>query len=241
MKLSVIVPAFNEERELPGSLRSIRAATDAWTRRGWETELIVCDNNSTDRTAGIAGEAGAIVVFEPVNQIGRARNAGATRATGDWLVFVDADSHPNPELFEDVARAIESGRFIAVGAIVVFDEADTAVRFAGSMWNAWSRASRWMAGSFIACEAAAFRQVGGFDLELYAAEEINLSRKLKRLAGARGKRVGILTQHPLVTSGRKGRLYTPGEMWGFMLRTVLRGGRTLRNAEDCIPWYDGRR
>jgi glycosyltransferase involved in cell wall biosynthesis len=41
---------------------------------GWSSELIVCDNNSSDRTAGIARAAGATVVFEPVNQISRARN-----------------------------------------------------------------------------------------------------------------------------------------------------------------------
>src|SRR5882672_352802 len=75
MKISVVVPAFNEERLLPGSLLSIRAAMEGFARFGWKSELIVCDNNSTDRTAEIAKSAGAEVVFEPVNQISRARNA----------------------------------------------------------------------------------------------------------------------------------------------------------------------
>src|SRR5438270_12832271 len=85
MKISVVVPAFNEERLLPGSLSSIRAAAEGFARLGWESELIVCDNNSNDRTAQIAKRAGAEVVFEPVNQIGRARNTGAARARGDWI------------------------------------------------------------------------------------------------------------------------------------------------------------
>ena len=76
-------------------------------------ELIVCDNNSTDRTAAIAAAAGAIVVFEPINQISRARNTGAARATGDWLLFVDADSFPTRELFADVVAAISSGACMA--------------------------------------------------------------------------------------------------------------------------------
>ena len=76
-KVSIVVPAFNEERLLPGSLASIQAASVAFGDAGWQTELIVCDNNSTDRTAEIAAAAGARVVFEPINQIGRARNAGA--------------------------------------------------------------------------------------------------------------------------------------------------------------------
>src|SRR5882672_9392793 len=107
MKISVVVPAFNEERLLTASLSSIRAAMEGFARIGWESELIVCDNKSTDRTAEIAKGAGAQVVFEPVNQIGRARNAGAARARGDWIFFVDADSWPTRELFDDAAQTIE--------------------------------------------------------------------------------------------------------------------------------------
>ena len=92
-----MVPAFNEEQLIEASLRSIRAAMAAFDRAGWESELIVCDNNSTDRTADIARAMGATVVFEPINQISRARNAGAAAASGGWLVFVDADSQPSVE------------------------------------------------------------------------------------------------------------------------------------------------
>src|SRR5436190_23251811 len=115
MKISIVVPAFNEEKLLPASLRAINAAREALHARGWETELIVCDNNSTDRTAEVARAEGARVVFEPVNQIARARNCGAAAATGDWLVFIDADSHPSRELLADVADAIASGKYLAGG------------------------------------------------------------------------------------------------------------------------------
>src|SRR5581483_142050 len=118
MRISVIIPAFNEERLLGETLRSVQAAMTAFTRRSWTAELIVCDNNSTDRTAEIARAAGANVVFEPMNQIARARNRGAEGAAGDWLVFVDADSHPTMELFDEVAARIESGRCIAGGCTV---------------------------------------------------------------------------------------------------------------------------
>ena len=96
MKVSVVIPAFNEEKLLPSTLGAVRAAAAAFTARGWEWECVVCDNNSTDRTAEVARAAGAAVVFEPVNQIGRARDAGARAATGAWLVFIDADSWPSP-------------------------------------------------------------------------------------------------------------------------------------------------
>ncbi|MEK6246435.1 MAG: glycosyltransferase family A protein, partial [Pseudomonadota bacterium] len=86
---------------LAATLESIQAAAQVFEGAGgWE--LIVCDNNSTDDTAGIARAAGARVVFEPHNQISRARNRGAAGAAGEWLVFVDADSSPSPGLFRDL-------------------------------------------------------------------------------------------------------------------------------------------
>src|SRR5260221_9751643 len=109
MRISIVVPAFNEEKLLAQSLATIRAASAAFARRGWDIELIVCDNNSTDGTAAIARAAGASVVFEPLNQISRARNAGAAHARGDWLVFVDADSWPTPQLFAEAGPGVESG------------------------------------------------------------------------------------------------------------------------------------
>src|SRR5690606_31223532 len=95
LKLSVVVPAYNEERLLGASLAAIREGLAAFEAAGWEAELVVCDNNSTDRTAEIARAAGARVVFEPINQISRARNTGARAGSGDWLLFVDADSFPS--------------------------------------------------------------------------------------------------------------------------------------------------
>ncbi|MDR3460585.1 MAG: glycosyltransferase [Verrucomicrobiae bacterium] len=124
MRISIVVPAFNEEKLLGETLAQIKLAGGAFAQIGWESELIVCDNNSHDRTAEIARAAGATVVFEPVNQISRARNSGAAAATGDWLVFVDADSHPGAELFADLAKEIQSGTCFAGGATICWDQSD---------------------------------------------------------------------------------------------------------------------
>ena len=58
LNLSVIIPAFNEERLIGETLRQVKTAMTAFSRRGWGTELIVCDNNSTDRTAELSRAAG---------------------------------------------------------------------------------------------------------------------------------------------------------------------------------------
>ena len=96
------------------------------------------------------------------------------------------------------------------------------------LWNGISRAGRLLAGSFIFCEADAFREVGGFSNELFAGEEIDLSRRLKQLARARRKRIVILHRHPLVTSARKIHLYTPWEH----LRFLAEGGAVAQAHPD---------
>jgi len=241
LKISVIIPAFNEERLLPETLKHLETASRAFQDRGWDTERIVCDNNSTDATAKIARGSGAIVVFEPVNRIGGARNRGATAASGEWLIFLDADCKPSRELFEEVAQQIASGDCLVGGCTVILDgDFPWANRFTG-IWNWISKRFTLLAGSFIFCEAAAFRQVGGFSNELFAGEELELSKKLKELAVQRKKRVVILDKHPLVTSPRKVQLYTLRQHLWFMTRAALLPGTTLRNRDACSIWYDGKR
>lgn len=241
MRISIIIPAFNEERLLGESLCHIKEAMEVFVRKNWSAELIVCNNNSTDRTGEIAREAGATVVFEPENQIARARNCGAAAATGDWLIFVDADSHPSAELFDDVAATIESGRCLAGGCTVKLEGDHRKANAVTGLWNRISRTFRWMAGSFIFCEAAAFRSVGGFSAELFAGEEIELSSRLKKLARRTGRQIVILHRHPLVTSARKVHLYTPREHALFFLRAMVGGRRILGSRSACHTWYDGRR
>ena len=241
LKISIIVPAFNEERLLQGTLRQVYQAAAAFSDRGWRTELVVCDNNSTDRTAEIARAAGAKVVFEEFNQIGRARNTGAGAASGDWLLFVDADSHPTRELFAAVGEQISSGCCLAGSSTVRFERH---YRFAGlfvHLWNGFSRIFKLMAGSFIFCDRAAFRELGGFSLEHFVAEELELSRRLKQLARHRSKKIVILYKHPLLTSGRKIDLYTPLEHVRFLLKTAWTRGKNMASREECFTWYDGRR
>jgi len=241
MKISFIVPAFNEEKLIEATLRSITAAAEVFHTRGWPTELIVCDNNSTDHTADVARAAGAKVVFEPLNQIARARNTGASVATGDWLVFVDADSHPSRELLDDTAQVITTGRFVGGGVTVKLDEFFFGMAFFTALWNFTSRVRRWCAGSFIFCEARAFRAIGGFSHEFYASEEIDFSKRLQAFGRTRRQRMIILHRHPLVTSARKMRLYKHRDYLRLLWRLVRTRGAAAKQREACHIWYDGRR
>jgi glycosyltransferase involved in cell wall biosynthesis len=182
------------------------------------------------------------VVFEPVNQIGRARDAGARAATGEWLVFIDADSTPSAELFASIATRIAEGRALGGGSTVELEPGTPRyARFVCGLWNLWSRLAGWAAGSCVWVEAEAFRKVGGFGTEYYAGEEVFLSRRLKTLARRSGRRFVILADHPLRTSSRKLKLYTLTEAGRFFFRMLFTAGRAAKRPEHCEIWYDGRR
>lgn len=241
MKLSIIIPAFNEEKLLPDTLTNVARGRDTLQSCGVDSELIVCDNNSTDATARLATDAGARVIFEPINQISRARNTGASVASGEWLLFLDADSSPSAELWKELAATLDDSTIMGGGVTVQLRETSLLISILVHCWNAWSRLSREAAGAFIFCRRAAFQEVGGFSDEMFAAEEVIFCRALKKLARKQNQRLKILHAHPLLTSGRKAELYSPGEVLAFMGRTVWRRGKTLNKREDCHLWYDGRR
>ena len=242
MLLSIIIPAWNEEKLLPATLAAIRAAaTASLTPAAITWELIVCDNNSTDRTAAVATEAGAIVVWEPINQIGRARNTGAAAATGDWILFVDADSTPSAELFTDLAAALRDPKILGGGSLLHMPLEQRGARAALGIWHWISTRCRYAAGSFLFVRTAAFREAGGFDTAFFAGEEIFLSKKLKKLAKRDRRQFVILTKHPMPTSPRKLQMHRPWHQLAWLLKTILTGGRTLKRRESCDIWYDGQR
>ena len=160
---------------------------------------------------------------------------------GDWLLFIDADSHPSAELFADVVEQIKSGHCLAGGSTVRLEAGYRFGSFVTGFWNMLSRWKRWLAGSFIFCDAGTFRKIGGFSEELFAGEELDLSLRLQQLARESAKNVVILHRHPLITSARKFRLYSARELVRLFVRAIFNWNGTLRNREACHAWYDGRR
>jgi glycosyltransferase involved in cell wall biosynthesis len=241
MHLSIVIPAFNEERLIEQCLQSISTSLAANYKPGFTSEIVVVDNNSTDRTAELARQAGAKVVFEPINQIGRARNTGANQAAGDWLLFIDADSLLNPGLLSDILRLIEEGRSVGCGSTIRMEGLPWWAKSTLDLWTALSVRFRWAAGALVVCRTDAFRDIGGFNQELYAADEITLSQELTKWGQQRGLQFVILTRHPLETSARKVLLYSPREIYGQMLRVMLSPRRSLQDKKQLPIWYDGRR
>ena len=239
VRLSIVIPAFNEEKLLAGCLSSAREAAAACGLGDYE--LVVCDNASTDATARIAREAGAKLACEPVRRISRSRNAGAAAASGDWLLFIDADSRLSAATLRAMLAAAASGRWAGGGSVIDFDSKPWWGTLLVGLWTALSRTFRWAAGSFVFCRADAFKEVGGFPPDLAAGEEVGLSRGLKRWGQSRGLGFVILTKAPHVSSGRKFYLYSFAELLGVLLEIAKSPRRGLRDNAVHKQLYDGRR
>ncbi len=236
-KLSVLIPAYNEEELIRGVIDSVHASFSAVGFKAYE--VVVCDNNSTDRTAVIAEEAGARLVFEPHNQIAKARNAAATQARGEWLIFLDGDTFLNPKLLQVTIEALQAGRICAGGAVVSFDRPDSGLitRALTRFWNTISARLGVAAGSYVYCLRAAWADVGGFDEQVYAGEELFFSRKLKRWAKKHGMRFHVFASHPVITSARKLDWYGQGELLRRFLRMVIQPN-AIKRREACGLWYE---
>ncbi|MBE0584366.1 MAG: glycosyltransferase [Desulfofustis sp.] len=232
---AIIIPAYNEAEELPVTLAAVRRAMAA---QDLPSECIVVDNHSSDATAAVARAGGADrVVYEPVNQIARARNAGAAGTIAEYLVFVDADTRIETPLLTKALHLLRADACVGGGAVVRFEGETRAVgRLALGLWKKISLLTRTAAGSFFFCRRDAFQAVGGFDLRLYAAEEVLLSRQLRKWGRARGQRFTIITEPPAVTSARKLRWYSDLQIIGWILFMAFMPF-AVRSRRLCGFWY----
>ncbi len=179
-RVSVIIPALNEERYLGDCLRSI-AAQDF----DGSPEVIVVDGRSTDSTVSIAKKYADKVLVEPKRTIAAGRQAGALAAGGDILAFTDADSRPPEDWLSRLTGAFADGAVVSsYGSLAMYDYKKTGVVFSSLMsaYLYWADVFEIPAGagSNMAVRADAFRKVGGFNTDLVTGEDIELQKRLKK-------------------------------------------------------------
>lgn len=229
---SIIVPAFNEEQFLPATLSAIHFAMSQCDASG---EVLVVDNNSSDRTAEIARAHGATVVFEAHNQIARARNAGAREAHGRYLIFVDADTLISATLLAATLAALATNRICGGGATLATERAQPIAQRTLKVWNSVSALTRYAAGCYVYCRSDAFREIGGFSEAVYASEEIWLSRRLKTWGAQHGQEFKILPE-TVITSARKLDWLSGPQLVGQLLILLL-FPFAVRSRRLCGVWY----
>jgi glycosyltransferase involved in cell wall biosynthesis len=230
--LSFIVPAYNEEQLLGRTLSAIhRSAAEL----GEPFEIVVANDGSTDRTAAIAAEHGATVVTVAHRQIAATRNSGARAARGEWLCFVDADTVVNVDVLRAATHALRGG---AVGGGCSFRFDGRVPLYARLLTSSTMAAFRWMrlaSGCFIFCRRDAFERIGGFDQRLFGAEEAALSWAMHRQGRF------VILRHEVLTSGRKLRAHSTGEVLKLLARLAIGGKRSVKSREGLDLWYGDRR
>ena len=226
--LSFVIPAYNEEKYLPATLRALFTSAGAV---GEPFEVIVVDDASTDRTTAVAQAGGARVISANNRQIAATRNAGARAARGGVLFFVDADTLANPAAIRRALRALRNG---AVGGGCLFRYDEPVPLWARAVYPLAMLACRMVAltgGCFLFCTREAFATIGGFSEQMFAAEEMDFARALKRIGRF------VVPRPVVVTSARKIQLLTARRIVQLLAHAARRGARSREGLE---LWYGDR-
>ena len=184
-RVSVVTPAYNEERYIARLLRSARNQTEP------VAELIVADSSPPgDHTGAICQAWGATVVQAPAGNIALARNLGASKATGDILVFADADVILGNQFVERAVDRLETGAVLVHPREAIYDS---------EFWNL----ALWMPQVLrptmnttrcVAVWREAFDAVGGYDPDCNpiterCREDLDFGRRVADLYGTQSIKV----------------------------------------------------
>jgi len=170
LRVSVVVPALNEERFIARCLESIR-------RQGVPVEIVVVDNGSTDRTVEIARLYADKVLVLPSVKLGMLRQRGTEASTGDIIVSLDADCVIPEDYLDKLLRHFENPRVVAVGGdILPFNKAQKPY---ADFINSLKKAFAVFSGANTAFRRSAWEAIGGYR-DLQRAEDWDLSQRLKR-------------------------------------------------------------
>lgn len=234
--ISLIIPAFNEEKLIYRTLLSVSKAVRQFELDTNETvELIVVDNASTDRTVEIANRFGVTIVREERRMISAVRNAGAKAAKSEILCFLDADSEVSENIFTLVYDAMKSESYIGGGTKMMLDQP-------GLLFKGIALGSHIM--SFITGISAVliytkketFEKLGGFDERYYAGEDLKFIFRLKKEGKKAGKKFKNIYNGFVVTSARKFNVMTVTDI--LLCARLLLNNKLMTQKDLCATWYD---
>jgi glycosyltransferase involved in cell wall biosynthesis len=209
MKLSFVIPSFNEENYLPQCLESILKDIK---NKNFETEIIVVNNASTDRTRELAlGFPDVLVVDEPVKGIVHARRAGYLKATGDLIANVDADTRLPEGWSQNVVDFFNLHKdAVAYSGPFIFYDMGFVINFYARIFYllgyitylfnkfVFKSGSMLQGGNFI-FRKTAFEQTGGYDTNIvFYGEDSDVARRLNNIGD-----VVFSFNLPIYASGRR--------------------------------------
>ena len=208
--ISIVIPTLREAGNIGPLLESLQAQSYA------PAQIIVADGGSEDETREIAASFSQVLVLSCERGTSRQRNVGARRATGDLLVFMDADDRAPQDFLLRVARSYRRLPFAVACPWFVAREREWSIRAAYFAFNllffvgqSWLRMG---SGVCIVVRRDIFERVGGFDETLHLGEDIHLIRRASRFG---------LHRHLMIALETSGRRYQAQGFWklsGFYAR-----------------------
>jgi len=196
MKISVIIPAYNEETMIGGCLQALLDADQP----SCVFEIIVINNASTDQTESVAASyAGVKVITETVKGLTKARQCGFQNATGDILMYIDADTKiprhlltyienrfsRNPELAA-ISGPYKYHDWTWYGRIVLWLYHWTLVPLTQLVVNRLLHKGSVFYGGNFTLRRTALEKIGGFDTGLeFWSEDTQIGRRLSRIGPVR--------------------------------------------------------
>jgi glycosyltransferase involved in cell wall biosynthesis len=242
-RISLVIPAFNEERYLPLLLDSVNAARERYEAGSDKVEIIVADNASTDGTASLARARGCCVVQVEKRAIAAARNGGARATTGQILAFVDADSQIHADTFNVIERTLASDHVVVGATTARYSRTSPGIAFTTLVATTFFQLTGLDTG-VVFCRRADWQAVGGYNEDRLWFEDAQFLMALKRFGHTRGQRFARTKGVPAITSARKydrlgdwhvfTNLLPRGFVWLLFDRSAF--GRLVRSY-----WYKDRR
>ena len=172
--ISIVIAAFNEEKNLPRLFETIKNQDFKGS-----LEIIVVDNNSTDKTAQIAKKLGARVVKEKIQGIGPAKNRGCLEARGEILAICDADNLLPPHWLSTIWKSFsQSKKIVGVSGSVFISEIPKPISY--SIWFLYLtflKLSKRLVGGNMAFRKDSFLKVGGFTKGIKFGERRLIDRR----------------------------------------------------------------
>ena len=209
MKLSFVIPAYNEERSIGRCLDSIEAQTRG---KKIDVEIVVVDNASIDGTRAVAERhRGVRVIDESRKGIVWARRAGFLASTGDLIANVDADTMLTPGWIEKVFAAFSRDpKLLALSGPVVYYDLSLLTRFFVKIFYAVGyatyfinhyvfRAGAMLQGGNYVARRSALEAIGGYDTRIqFYGEDTDIARRIGRIG-----KVKFTFDLPIYASGRR--------------------------------------
>ncbi len=208
MKLAFVIPAYNEEALIGQCVESVVAEV---RRSGRDCEIVVVNNNSTDRTAEIAAKAGARVIDEPQKGIVSARDGGFRATTAELVANIDGDTMVPPGWLDVVFEEFEKNpRLVCLSGPYVYYDLGLGHRFIVGMFYGLTTLIYWInhyllrvgsvvqGGNFV-LKREAWIKAGGFNREIkFYGEDTDVAVRLSKVG-----KVKFTHRLKMKTSGRR--------------------------------------